>query len=151
MTQRVETLIRDVRRKWDELGAALLPPASSTDIDDFERRFNVKMPSDFVTYLAALGGMPLGTTDEHEFRFWPLTEVQPDPTSTKPAQQRNLVFADFLICSIEYAINLSPDAHAAIFRLDGAPTKIASSFTEFLALYVDDPRNLLGRLKQPSE
>ena len=64
-----------------------------------------------------------------------------------PAPERNFVFADVLVCSIEYAINLSPDAYAAIVRLDGASTRIASSFAEYLALYVDDPLKLLGRLE----
>ena len=152
MTHSIDSLIVEVRRQWDELGAELLTPASPTDLADFEERFKVKLPDDFASYLTALGGMSPGTTDEHDFRFWPLAEIKPDPASKDPAPESNFVFADFLIYSIEYAINLSPAAYATIFRLDGpSPTKIASSFTEFLALYVPNPLNLLGKLKPTGE
>jgi len=137
MTQ-IEKTLSQVAERWRKQGLDLLPPASRSMLDEFESRFQVCCPNDFAQYLLALGGMPLGTEDEHLIRFWPLSEIEPDADPSNP-ESAYFVFADYLIWSHGYGINLSAGPSSGVFLLTGpSPKRLASSFTEFLNRYLND-------------
>lgn len=134
----------DVSRRWHEQGLHVASGVSQTELKHFESTFQVQCPPDFATYLLTLGGMPTGEWDEHTIRFWPLSEIRPiDGDTGSPTHSGYFVFADYSISAHEYGIQLSTAPHAAVALIGGlAPKTVASTFTEFLALYLSDPTSI---------
>jgi hypothetical protein len=144
MMQSVEQTVSEIAQQWRQQGLKLLPGASQSALRDFESRFQVKCPPDFATYLLTFGGMPNGTMDEHLIRFWPLAEIQPVTGVKDTAAYANyFVFADYSISAHEYGICLSTAARPEVAVVGGpAPKPLASSFTEFLTMYLADPTSV---------
>ena len=137
----IEQALVEVAERWQARGleSKLLPSASRSELDEFEAKFQVKLPDDFAMYLMTLGGMPLDETDVCFIRFWPLSEIEPDAEVSQPGGDAYFNFADFAVCAHLYAIRLTPPASSDVFLLGGPPEKVASSFTEFLTLYLTNP------------
>jgi hypothetical protein len=99
-------------------------------------------------------------TDRAGFCFWPLPRIVSalDEFGNNkdlrthlldPRLKDYFIFADYLHWSWAYAIRLTGDidARGAIFKVD-EPThlsKVADSFTEFVALYLSDSSRLYER------
>src|SRR5436190_1037418 len=107
MMPSIESLLKEVARRWREQGLNVASGASPSELRDFESTFQVQCPEDFAMYLLTLGGMPDGTWDEHLIRFWPLAEIRPVEGETdSPADPDYFVFADYSISAHEYGIRL---------------------------------------------
>jgi hypothetical protein len=138
--QRIELVLTEVARRWREQSLAFGPGATLLQVREFEARFRVTFPEDFASYLITLGGMPDGTWDEHQIRFWPLTEIRPiAEAATSPLETGYFTFADYSISAHEYALHLGApaDRHVAIVGA-GEPRVLAPTFGEFLSLYIDN-------------
>jgi hypothetical protein len=142
--QPIETILTAVSRRWREQGLNVALGASIAEVRSFESMFQVQCPADFVTYLLTLGGMPEGVWDEHLIRFWPLDEIRPVGGETNPmAHSGYFVFADYSISALEFGIHLSIPSRPVVALIGGpAPKAVASSFTEFLSLYLSDPTSV---------
>jgi SMI1 / KNR4 family (SUKH-1) len=120
--------------------------AIETDISDFEQRNNVKLPADFREYLLRLSGIE---EDPDLFCFWPLSRLAPpdSPAFISVELDRFFVFADYLIESQYYAIYLGDDPllQNRVVSPDVSNKRvIATSFSEFIQLYLIDSPRLYG-------
>lgn len=154
------SLVEKVRRKWVSQGIPIKPAASGAQIEEFERLHGVRFPDDLRHYFAQLYGMDDLEMDEDNFSFIPLHEVKPIPAelalyggmpdyreivNTLEDPQDWFVIINFLITSAVYAILLRQraDENPVIRIYDGTSVDVvASSFSDFLAVYLSDPSRL---------
>lgn len=138
-------------RSWRDADTALSGVATSSEIDDFQERFNVVLPSEVRDYFEIAGGMA-SSMDETGFRFWPIQEwlpfndvLLPESQSAREAMQDCFAFADFMIDAEFWAIRLTRDSlDAPVLYFDQAlqeGIEVAASFLEFFRRYKADYRN----------
>jgi len=134
-----------MKDRWLTDGIPSVYGASDREIDTFELAFNVRLPQDIAEYFRVANGMPPNTEDSEGFRWWPLTEVRPaavvDASLDPSAYDRLFVFADFLLMSHFYAVDLTdPQSRSrVVFAGSQRPTIVAPSFEDFVEKYLRDP------------
>ena len=127
------------------------PLASETELNEFEAQHDIALPADLRSFFAEVNG----SGDEFEFRFLPLKEVvtveklseMQTTTLTSPEAGRFFVFVDYMQWCWGYAIRLGETVGENIVVPIGklARPVIASSFSDFVELYLrDDQRLYLG-------
>jgi hypothetical protein len=138
---------------WKAQGLPLASGASESEISSFESRYGLVLPSDVRSYFGSVNGLVQRggvDTDREGFAFWPLERVQPLPSVCAelqlaippvPHPEAYFVFADYLQWSWGYAIRLGTSSTPIIF-VGAEGSVVASSFTEFVALYVEDAEAL---------
>jgi hypothetical protein len=150
--------VDDLLRKWKTEGVKVGSPNSQRRIEDFEQAHQVKLPNDFTRYLLKANGMEPGVphdTDKHGYCFWPLERIrsaadefrEPQHSAkgielVNPELATYFIFADYLQWSWALAIRISgTDTDTSeVFRVDTPQVtpKLASSFAEFIELYIVD-------------
>jgi hypothetical protein len=131
----------------------IAPPATEPEIQAFERRYQTEIHSEFRSYLRAVNGMLQSSNDQCDsnlFSFWQVDRIRPvaeecPNLQTAPTEGRYFVFADYMLWSWAYAIDLragSADAGKVILVGGLSPQCVASSFYEFVRLYTEDSRRL---------
>jgi hypothetical protein len=121
--------------------------ATASEIEAWERRYKVVLPSDLRDYVLKVNGILGGENLEFDHEgvgFLPLSAMCPEAEWTESGAQPNLfVFADFLIRSHWWCASLDNRTHerTRIF-LGGGPAKmnrlVADSLAEFFDLYMND-------------
>lgn len=149
MNTSIHTLLRDA---WGPQELTLRPPVSDVDIQEFEQKFDVRVPDDVKTlFLTANGFGSPNDQDRNGFSFWPLNRVCPvaafeDSEWCSSACDDCYLFADYLSLSWGYAVRLLNCQKLAPVCIVGAanrrPVWIAESFREFIELYVSDDERL---------
>jgi hypothetical protein len=139
------TLVHAIRSQWQAEGINYRPGVSLTVLREFERKRHVSLPADLRSYLLILDGFAEGEYDRHQIRFWPLEEFSELAARGTNGANTFCVFADFLIHSHFYAVNIGDEF--SLVELVGGPDRlpIASTFSEFLGLYIHDPPALFQR------
>jgi len=139
-------------KQWREQGVLSSEVASSEQIERFEKRERVTLPEDFKAYLQLANGTGgQGACDINNIlALWTVDEIE-EYESTK----HTYVFADYLQKSWSFAIALEgstfPDG--TIFRVGTIPdfVQIASSFSEFVEMYLEDANRVIFPNYQASE
>jgi hypothetical protein len=143
----------EIEWRWREDGLDRMPTASVADVRSFEDTFHVRLTPELSEYFRLLNGMPLNAMDREHFHWCPLAEVCPTGTWMNADGQGvyhgSFVFADFLIASHAYAIDVTDRASRGRVVIVGGepPLHVADSFYEFVDRYLDDPQTLF-RAKQ---
>jgi hypothetical protein len=148
-------------RHWEAQGLMLSHPASAQQIAEFESAHGVKLTDDFGDYLRRVNGLvDIGWSgvDRNGFAFWPLRQMRnaqqydPDGQVAKSLKATCYVFADYRERSWAYAIDLGlwsltrgQIVHVATLQ----PKVVASSFTDFVSLYLGDSRALYPDISSP--
>ena len=139
----IEQLLADVRLRWDRAGIPSPVPASPSEIDRFELKVGRRLPDDLRTYFLTLNGMPEDHGDRALFRFIPLAQVQDviqlgwasEPQNTKSLY----MLVDLAIGAACYAVRLSAPGSGSVFSIrTDEPVMVSESWSQFLALYLDD-------------
>ena len=132
--------VRRLLTYWRSIGVPFLPGVSEREIELFESRHRVQLPSDFrAFFLATNGTFVEGTTgaDLRDFDFWRLEDLKPvegEPTV--------LYFADCMQGSWQYAIAVEdgPLRAGSVAYVSPTFVVLAKSYREFIDLYLrDDP------------
>ena len=142
----VTTLLFALERHWRQLGFSYGPPVAPAQLDEFERRYGVRLPTDLRAYFTTLNGSELGKNgpmDSHLISFWHLSELCPlheeRPAAPIPDGKSYFVFADYSIGVHDYVIELAADARApssVMVAYDDVLIEVATSFTAFLERYL---------------
>jgi hypothetical protein len=130
-----------LRDAWLKEGSRVNAGSPLEAIENLERNHGVKLPTEFRTYLAQVGGMVEGVTDEQLIAFLSIDEVEQelkakhdDPTVIE------ITFAEFSIYAHYYflrATNVGDEL--GVYAADGTnEKKLASSFREFIEAYLTD-------------
>jgi hypothetical protein len=148
-------LIEAIRRRWAAEGFPLRDGVSSDELEQFEAHHQVCLPPDLRLYFASVDGLDGGWMDEDGFTFLPLNKVKsipevfgenPAAISRMPWLTRSYVFADWLISSWVYAIDLSQSSTAGPVICFGGydwHRIAAENFSDFLGTYLEAPLRLL--------
>ncbi len=145
--------LRHLLAKWRDDHVLPKDGCPVADIEAFQIQSGLNLPQLFVKYLTVANGMGGRGQDPNGFAFWPLRRLAradrelADRTTPIPAfsgAHRFVAFADYLDWSWAYAIGgdeqSTPDGPVILIG-DSKPIPIASTFAEFVGLYVrDDPR-----------
>ena len=121
-------------------------------LDKFAAQYEIKLPPDFTDYLLTIDGMHLSEMDKNGFCFLPLQAIQLTrsyhiDTANFPDAESYFVFADYFQKSWWYAMRLTDERKTENTVLGigwERPKYIASSFTEFIELYLVDQARLYG-------
>jgi hypothetical protein len=120
-----------------------------------EARLGVTLPRSFRDYLLAIDGMNYGEwVDELEISFWNLARIEKEagaPGDDSGLFVRDgrtfLTFADFLIHSHTYAIEITADAASGVYIEHTRPQPLrpcGETFEAFVDLYERGDRILYG-------
>jgi SMI1 / KNR4 family (SUKH-1) len=133
---------------WDEERPS---GASEHDLDELERRYDLRLPDDFRAYLKA--AMPQGNSWDPEGTNWcqlseikSVREVCEFDRVTLENDDKQLIFADFLVWCYAWAVDCSDGPNrgkVAVVGL-GADHYVADSFNEFVDRYMRDDHDLHG-------
>lgn len=142
---------------WRSQNLTIAPGNTEARVREFESHNDVSLPPDFREYFLKVNGMAQDgghDCDPTGFAFWPLARVKTMaeesaqrslPPSQIPDAARYFVFADYLQWSWAYAIRLGqrPSEPNSVIHVGTiCPKTVASSFTEFVDLYLRDAREL---------
>jgi hypothetical protein len=126
------------------------PGVSDTELNELERRYAVRLPDDFRSYLKA--AMPAGNEwDSEGTRWWPLRDIKSirDECSSESGyeaaadDEQQLIFADYLIWCHAWAVDCSNGAdRGKILIVSDASRYVADSFDEFLDRYIRDDSSI---------
>src|SRR4051794_35422075 len=120
---------RRIVEYWRRSGIGIRPGAAVAEIESFQLKYSVVLPTDVLEYLLIVDGSSDGFMDDDLYRFWPLSEIIP---VHEELDERNgvvypdrfaypdcFVFADHLISSWLYAVKLTADPHqpAPVYRV----------------------------------
>ncbi len=116
--------------------SACQPGAPAADLDAFERKHRVRLPEAFRALYSISNGCK-EPPDDRLITFWPIDRMEPAsvPDDTQPTR-RLFVFADFLIDSHWYAVDLGDESGPVCVV---GYQVVAHSFEEFLVRYLDGP------------
>lgn len=139
-------IFEQLRQHWIDAHVPVAEPADSTEIEAFEARHQIVLPPDFKDYLRITGGMKHGEIDEESMSFASL-ETLNDPSRWRPVapRRKRLTFADFLIFSHWFDIELDPDALSGqifVTFSDDDSNLIAPTFRDFLEAYLANPERV---------
>jgi hypothetical protein len=142
---------------WAKLGLPIQLVASSEEIAEFEKKYQVALPADLLSYVQAVNGTGINESDEYLTSFLSLAEMRPVHewlNDTKgvsyPARFAYpdcFVFADHFLSSWLYAVRITSDPAnpGPVFRVTGdLPIQVeARSFKEYMTKYANDPLSIL--------
>lgn len=143
---------------WRRYGLPIRPGVTLDSIKAFEEKYQVALPSDFAEYLRAVDGTSFNESDENVLSFLSLAEIRPvhevlDESGgvvypDRFAYPNCFVFADYLISSWLYAVQITSDSTnlGPVYRVTAseAPMRMESaSFREFMTRYAADPGSVL--------
>lgn len=133
-----ESVGAQLAQRWKAAQLKIRGGASAKQLSQFENQFDAKLGPDIRAYFQAVDGMEKNEMDADHIRFWPLAEVKP----LDAEQYRDYyLFADYLLWSHIYAVDLSPVGSGGIVLVGGKePRRVASSFAEFVRLYLEKPK-----------
>jgi hypothetical protein len=148
---------QELQQHWKMLGLRLSRGNSEDAIHLFEARNGIVLPRDIHDYFLNVNGMlefAGHDCDPNGFSFWPLSRVKNLvrvyaeehinlPNLAEP--EKYYVFADYLQWSWAYAIRLGKqpsEPHEVVHAGTMVPKKVASSFADFVELYLANAPNL---------
>lgn len=143
-------LLKDTIQLWRRFSLPPRAPASLAAVVAFEKQYSVTLPDQIRQYFLVTDGMEadVDTTVAglRAVRFWPIAEVKlitnevEDPLPYTDCY----LFADYLLWSHGYAIHLGQKGVGEVVLVGGpTPRRVAQSFSEFLAKYLDSPDEIL--------
>jgi hypothetical protein len=144
-----QPILRDLADAWSVMGFVPARPADESQINEFEAKYGVRLPPDFRAYVASLNGGESGRDgpmDSASIAFWRLDQIEPLNDGKGDGPLDLFVFADFLIDSHNYAIQLSDDANkpTPVFIDWGKRIeKVADSFSAFIHGYLSNDHHVL--------
>jgi hypothetical protein len=143
-------------RYWTGIGCTVAPGVPAWQITAFEERYHVRLPADLREYFSVCNGLVDDTDARWDdewlslLAFWPFEQLHPlrrdaDMSAHLGQASSYFVFADFLISSHEYSIRLTEDSgQSGPIIVDGyAVTVIATSFSDFIVAYLEEPDRVL--------
>lgn len=150
------TLPQQFREFWLARSIPASAGASEAELATFERQRGVILPADVRGFFELMDGTN-GSSSPDDLTFWSLSQVQPIPEvmtgfhnscidlrvpASLPAFESYYVFADYMIWSHFYAINLAPNsAHTVVFVCGTEWFCVATSFSDFLRIYMQESRS----------
>ena len=123
-------------------------------MQNFESRYGVQLPPDLREYFAVVDGEDGTFSFDDKFLFWPLAEVERASDWYRDQFMKDqasfFVFADFLLLSRTYAIQLIPQGgqKSLVIGISSFDRKyevkiMADSFSEFAERYLADDMSRL--------
>ena len=132
-------------------GVAMRQPTNQRSIDAFGLRFGKHLPAAMGELLLSADGSA-ESLDRRGFRLWPLEDIAPLKDTCffdEAVGQRGyewFVFADYMVSSHGYAVDLGSKEYGAVFLVDGAAWHgVAKGIEEFVIRMIHEPDVLLVR------
>jgi len=142
--QDTRALITRLQSHWLQDGVKIRAGATVRQIEEFETRYEARMPLDLLVYFRTIDGMNAGTSDSEMFWFLPLEAVRSLPEALGEHGQisahhrimgalsepeRWFVIVDYMIASEIFAIRLSDiTENNPVLRYCDGHQIVASSF-----------------------
>jgi hypothetical protein len=153
-----ESIAERLSRHWGQETIPPRPGAAPEAVKAFEVTHKITLPADMREYLLQLDGTGSHWPNDQDpkgFSFWPLARIRPvaeelaERRMTElPKLDQYFVFADYLGWSWAYAILLAADqsiGNRVALIGNEVPLEVASSFSEFVDLYLKDSPRLYGQ------
>jgi hypothetical protein len=131
----------------------IAPAATELEIQALELRYQIQIEREFRAYLLTVNGMLQSANDQCDsnlFAFWQIDRIRPvgeecPELQAAPNERQYFVFADYMIWSWAYAIDLNANSATSgrVILVGGLRQQcVAFSFFDFVHLYMQDSRQL---------
>ncbi len=147
-------LVQRLKQHFIDDGVEVNEPASEKEVESFQEKYNVKIPDDLKEYFLTFNGTGQGNFGGSGYAFFSLSEFElicetSDLASSEKEMYANcFALSDYMIWCWGYVIRLTPDLgknDVLSIYLESSPNpKVANSFSEFIALYLDAPDDIIG-------
>ncbi len=147
-------LVQRLKQHFIDDGVEINEPASENEVESFQEKYNVKIPDDLKEYFLTFNGTGQGNFGDSGYAFFSLSEFElicetSDLTSNEKETYVNcFALSDYMIWCWGYVIRLTADLgknEVLSIYLESTPNpKVANSFSEFIALYLDAPDDIIG-------
>jgi hypothetical protein len=147
-------VVNNLTEFWKRRGVApAAEKATVTEIDEWQRRYKVVLPTDLRRYLLKVNGILNGEVlefDHEGISFLPLSAMCRQDEWAEPGESDRFVFADFLIRSHWWCVALDdrPHEETRIYIGGGLSAQnrlVAGSLSEFFHLYMNDHMSIYPR------
>ncbi len=141
--QTITELATLLRHAWREAGLPSGAPAPPAQLQAAEQRLGVALPAELHELYGVVDGAAAADGaiyEQQRVRLWPLHELRVEDAGAGAV----VVLADFLISSREYALHLGTSAIVAVGEPDRAGRPIAPDLRVFLAMLLEDHRDLFA-------
>jgi len=122
----IQDIIQIIRQSKDELGITLYAPASSIQIENFEKELNLILPDEIKQFYKFSNGFE---SAEDIFRIIDLEEILEQKEHYKTNQ---FYIAEYMIYSDMWEVVINPIANNYSIQEASFKTTLTSSFAEFL-------------------
>jgi hypothetical protein len=145
--------MQDLLSAWHAHHVQAGPSLSHRDLQEFELRFQVRLPLEFQRYLLTVNGMSASGWDSGLIHFWTLDEIAKHLSEPGVLEQFPfLPFADYSINCWVWALPLGPGGEVAdSVSTFGPPlAPFADSFAQFVSRYLSG-EDLSPKVLTPKE
>jgi hypothetical protein len=122
----VKEVINSIVQKHQDSGIQINPPASLSDIADFEKRTGFPLPNDFKEFYLTCNGFGC---NEDIFNIVPLSDIRQYP---QDYGDKWFYFSEYMIYSDMWGLRLTFTDQYEIFNGSYPDKALTSSLTEFL-------------------
>ena len=145
----MEEIINRVVGKWKREGCASADSLNLEGVESWVARRSFSLPRALVGLYKLSDGMISDHMDREGFSFWSLDRFvryrDLVPSEAKGEGSECVVFAEFLMASHFYALNILEDDAIPIVLCGGRkPVTVARDFEQFLEMYLDGSDDLWG-------
>ncbi len=142
----LEELVGRLLDRWRLAGVSFNPAATLSDVEEFERLHQVKLPLDLRVFVLKVDGMPYNEMDEltHicSLRHYSRIISRVPRHSAVPDADDYFCFGDYNIGGSFYGIRLIDQtdypARVRVFWRDGNGWQCAASFRDFVLRYLQE-------------
>ncbi len=136
MNQDIHQIIRIIESKSEKLGITTYSGATEKEVDEFERKKGIKLPSEFRTLYKKFNGFE---SDEDMFRIIPLEEIIENKTDEYLSNKSDFHFAEYMIYCDMWQISVNPKLpeNYVIYNTADDVIELTNSLSEFLTVFLE--------------
>jgi len=146
----VSNSIKRAIARWQSLGVPLNPPASAQDLAALAAFVGYSLPDALRGYDELADGMAKDETDDYLVHFWPIGRVLSEHDKRLGNDERgaycDVAFADFLIDSWRFYLQLRSSAALSVYSEGGGPE--VASLEEFFSFHLSEPCSISSHARR---
>jgi len=146
----MSSIICNLREYWLSSQVDINTGITHEEINEFEKDFNVSLPTDLRKYFYEINGFDYPSTDKAQFHFWSMNKIRSESDNfirDLNTKEKLFVIADCDIEAYLYLIILGNDRESqnkVFLSIDNSKSELADSFSDFIKLYLNRSDDIIA-------